>query len=118
MEGIRKLCVLVILGMLLAVCLFAAMPAAATPQTRGFAPKRGKSGKVNIIGHGFSELGSDTITVKFGDAKSPKTEVKNDKVIKVEVPELENGIYPVMLYGIMLDGIEIELYVGEYVVNM
>lgn len=119
MKGIRKICVLVILGMLLAVCLFAAMPAAATPATRGFAPKRGKSGKINIIGAGFNELGPDTVVVKFGKAESPKTEVKNDKIIKAEVPELDNGIYPIMLYGMMQDtGIEIELFVGEYIVNM
>lgn len=117
MKRIRKLCVLVILGMLLAVILFAAMPASAA-QVNGFAPKRGKSGKVNIIGEGFSELRSDSVVVKFGSAVSPETEVKNDRIIKAEVPKLVEGIYPILLYGMRQDSGEwLEFFVGDFVVK-
>ena len=76
----------VVLGMVLALVtmVFAAVPMkVSAPELRDFAPKRGRSGKVNIIGEDLSGI---IVKVKFGSVEAPEPEVINDKVIRVEVP--------------------------------
>lgn len=64
------------------------------PSAREFAPKRGKSGSVNIIGEELDALVNPRAV--FASAESPAT-LQNPQLLKAPIPSLPDGAYPLRL---------------------
>lgn len=83
-------------------------------QVKSYAPKRGNSGKINILGEELDKIQSPVVA--FGSATSPGT-VMNAQLIKADLPAgLPNGVHLVKLTG-TVNGSPFEQVLGGYTVG-
>lgn len=82
-------------------------------QANNYAPKRGKSGSINIVGEDLDKLQSPVVA--FSGQESAGTPV-NSQLVKADVPSLPDGVYLLKLKG-TVDGQAFEQVLGGYTVG-
>lgn len=82
-------------------------------QARNYAPKRGKSGKVNIVGEELDKISSPKVL--FGSMEAEGTLI-NPQLIRADVPVQSDGVYLLKLKG-TVNGQPWEQLLGGYTIG-